>query len=131
MAALFLIVSCGGGDDDGRRLGETIIGTWQRGEVVIDGDTELQPEDIDLDKFIFQADGTYNGMVRQGSFLATDVEGENVMEGSYKCDNSTLRMESGRQVIVAQVVAFSDDMIQLRYVNETYHVTISLTLRKL
>jgi len=131
MAALFLIVSCGGGDDDGRRLGETIIGTWQRGEVVIDGDTELQPEDIDLDKFIFQADGTYNGMVRQGSFVATDVEGENVMEGSYKCDNSTLRMESGRQVIVAQVVAFSDDMIQLRYVNETYHVTISLTLRKL
>lgn len=131
MAALFLIVSCGGGDDDGRRLGETIIGTWQRGEVVIDGDTELQPEDIDLDKFIFQADGTYNGMVRQGSFVATDVEGENVMEGSYKCDNSTLRMESGRQVIVAQVAAFSDDMIQLRYVNETYHVTISLTLRKL
>ena len=131
MAALFLIVSCGGGDDDGRRLGETIIGTWQRGEVVIDGDTELQPEDIDLDKFIFQADGTYNGMVRQGSFVATDVEGENVMEGSYKCDNSTLRMESGRQVIVAQVAAFSDDMVQLRYVNETYHVTVSLTLRKL
>ena len=131
MAALFLIVSCGGGDDDGRRLGETIVGTWQRGEVVIDGDTELQPEDIDLDQFVFQADGTYNGMVRQGSFVATDVEGETVMEGSYKCDNSTLRMESGRQVIVAQVVAFSDDMIQLRYVNETYHVTISLTLRKL
>ena len=130
MAALFLIVSCGGGDDDGRRLGETIIGTWQRGEVVIDGDTELQPEDIDLDKFVFQADGTYNGMVRQGSFVATDIEGETVMEGSYKCDNSTLRMESGRQVIVAQVVAFSDDMIQLRYVNETYHVTVSLTLRR-
>ena len=130
-AALFLIVSCGGGDDDGRRLGETIIGTWQRGEVVIDGDTELQPEDIDLDKFIFQADGTYNGMVRQGSFVATDVEGENVMEGSYKCDNSTLRMESDSQVIVAQVATFSDDMIQLRYGNETYHVTISLTLRKL
>ena len=131
MAALFLIVSCGGGDDDGRRLGETIVGTWQRGEVVIDGDTELQPEDIDLDQFVFQADGTYNGMVRQGTFVATDVEGETVMEGSYKCDNSTLRMESGRQVIVAQVAAFSDDMIQLRYVNETYHVTISLTLRKL
>ena len=130
MAALFLIVSCGGGDDDGRRLGETIIGTWQRGEVVIDGDTELQPEDIDLDQFVFQADGTYNGMVRQGTFVATDVEGETVMEGSYKCDNSTLRMESGRQVIVAQVAAFSDDMIQLRYVNETYHVTVSLTLRR-
>jgi hypothetical protein len=131
MAALFLIVSCGGGDDDGRRLGETIVGTWQCGEVVIDGDTELQPEDINLDKFVFQADGTYNGMVRQGSFVATDIEGETVMEGSYKCDNSTLRMESGRQVIVAQVAAFSDNMVQLRYVNETYHVTVSLTLRKL
>lgn len=131
MAALFLIVSCGGGDDDGRRLGETIVGTWQCGEVVIDGDTELQPEDINLDKFVFQADGTYNGMVRQGSFVATDIEGETVMEGSYKCDNSTLRMESGRQVIVSQVAAFSDDMVQLRYVNETYHVTVSLTLRKL
>ncbi len=131
MAALFLIVSCGGGDDDGRRLGETIVGTWQCGEVVIDGDTELQPEDINLDKFVFQADGTYNGMVRQGSFVATDIEGETVMEGSYKCDNSTLRMESGRQVIVAQVAAFSDDMVQLRYVNETYHVTVLLTLRKL
>ena len=131
MAALFLIVACGGGDDDGRRLGETIVGTWQCGEVVIDGDTELQPEDINLDKFVFQADGTYNGMVRQGSFVAMDIEGETVMEGSYKCDNSTLRMESGRQVIVAQVAAFSDDMIQLRYVNETYHVTVSLTLRKL
>ena len=130
MAALFLIVSCGGGDDDGRRLGETIIGTWQRGEVVIDGDTELQPEDIDLDKFVFQADGTYNGMVRQGSFVATDIGGETVMEGSYKCDNNTLRMESSRQVIVAQVAAFSDDMIQLRYVNETYRVTVSLTLRR-
>lgn len=130
-AALFLIVACGGGDDDGRRLGETIVGTWQCGEVVIDGDTELQPEDINLDKFVFQADGTYNGMVRQGSFVATDIEGETVMEGSYKCDNSTLRIESGRQVIVAQVAAFSDDMVQLRYVNETYHVTVSLTLRKL
>ena len=130
-AALFLIVACGGGDDDGRRLGETIVGTWQRGEIVIDGDTELQPEDINLDKFVFQADGTYNGMVRQGSFIVTDIDGEIVMEGSYKCDNSTLRMESDSQVIVAQVAAFSDDMIQLRYGNETYHVTISLTLRKL
>lgn len=131
MAALFFVIACGGGDDDGRRLGETIIGTWQCGEIVIDGDTDLQPEDINLDKFVFQADGTYNGMVRQGSFVATDIEGETVMEGSYKCDNSTLRMESGRQVIVAQVAAFSDDMVQLRYVNETYHVTVSLTLRKL
>ena len=28
---LLFFVSCGGGDDDGRRLGEVIVGTWQRG----------------------------------------------------------------------------------------------------
>jgi hypothetical protein len=131
MAALFLIVACGGGDDDGRRLGETIIGTWQRGEVVIDGDTELQPEDIDLEQFVFRADGDYNGMVRKGSFVATDVDGETVMEGNYQCDNNTLRMESRQQVIVAQVESFTDDMVQLRYVNENYHVTVSLIIRKI
>lgn len=130
MAALFLIIACGGGDDDGRRLGETIIGTWQRGEVIIDGEADLNPEDINLDKFVFRADGDYNGMVRKGSFVTMDAEGKTVLEGNYKCDNSTLRLESSQQVIVAQVMAFTDDTIQLRYVLESYHVTISLTLRK-
>ena len=131
MAALFLIVACGGGDDDGRRLGETIIGTWQRGEVVIEGDTGLEPEDFDLEQFVFRADGDYNGMVRKGSFVATDAEGETVMEGNYQCDNNTLRMESRQQVIVAQVESFTDDMVRLRYVNENYNVTISLVIRKI
>lgn len=130
MAALFLIIACGGGDDDGRRLGETIIGTWQRGEVIIDGEPDLNPEDINLDKFVFRADGDYNGMVRKGSFVTMDAEDKTVLEGNYKCDNSTLRLESSQQVIVAQVMAFTDDTIQLRYVLESYHVTISLTLRK-
>lgn len=135
MAALILCFGCGTGDDDGRRLGEIIIGTWQRGmnegDLVIDGNTELNPEDFDLDKFEFHADGDYNGMVRKGSFITYDFDGEIVLEGSYQCDNSTLRMESDHQVIVAQVVLFSDDTLQLRYVNGNYHVTISLTLRKL
>ena len=130
MAALFLIIACGGGDDDGRRLGETIIGTWQRGEVIIDGEADLNPEDINLDKFVFRADGDYNGMVRKGSFVTMDAEDKTVLEGNYKCDNSTLRLESSQQVIVAQVMAFTDDTIQLRYVLESYHVTILLTLRK-
>ena len=70
-------------------------------------------------------------MVRKGSFLVKNVDGETVLEGSYQCDNNTLKMESSHQVIVAQVASFSDDTIQLRYVNENYHVTISLTLKKL
>ena len=60
MAALFLIGACGGGDDDGRRLGETIVGTWQRGDVTIEGMADLTPEDYDLDQFVFYADGSYN-----------------------------------------------------------------------
>ena len=131
MAALFLIGACGGGDDDGRRLGETIVGTWQRGDVTIEGMADLTPEDYDLDQFVFYADGSYNGMVRKGFFLVKNVDGETVLEGSYQCDNNTLKMESSHQVIVAQVASFSDDTIQLRYVNENYHVTISLTLKKL
>ena len=31
VAALILFTACGGGDDDGRRLGDMIVGTWQRG----------------------------------------------------------------------------------------------------
>ena len=39
----FLMTSCDGGDDDGRRLAEHIVGTWQRGwnegDIIIEGDT--------------------------------------------------------------------------------------------
>ena len=131
MAALFLMSACGGGDDDGRRLGEMIIGTWQRSEVSIDGNTELHPEDFDMDSFVFYGDGDYNGMVRKGTFHVTDADGNTVLEGSYQCDNNTLKLESDNQVIVAQVIAFSEKTIQLRYVNGNYHVTITLTLRKI
>jgi hypothetical protein len=43
-----LAVSCSGGDDDGRRLGEEIVGTWQRGwnegDIIIEGDTSVYPK---------------------------------------------------------------------------------------
>ena len=34
MTALLCLYSCDGGDDDGRRLGEVIVGTWQRDEII-------------------------------------------------------------------------------------------------
>lgn len=134
-----LFLSCAGGDDDGRRLGEMIIGTWQRGwnagDVVIDGETDISPEDFSYDRFVFHDDGSYNGMVRKGTFLIMDTEGEVVFTGNYQCDNHNLKLEStgdeGRQVILAQVISFTEDTIQLQYVNENFHVTISLILRKL
>lgn len=136
---LLCFLSCTGGDDDGRRLGETIVGTWQRGwnpgDVVIDGDTELQPENFSYDQFVFHDDGTYNGMVRKGTFFIKDMDGEIVFEGNYQCDNSNLKLEGtdaqSRQVILAQVVSFTEETIRLQYVNESYHVTVSMILRKL
>ena len=64
LAALLFVFACGGGDDDGRRLGEVIVGTWQRGwgegDVVIEGDTDLRPENFAYDQFVFNDDGSYN-----------------------------------------------------------------------
>ena len=137
---LIFLLSCTGGDDDGRRLGEMIVGTWQRGwsagDVVIDGETDLSPENFSYDRFVFHDDGTYNGMMRKGTFEVRDVNGEVVFEGNYQCDNHNLKLESGegggsRQAILAQVLSFTDDTIQLQYVNESYHVTVSLIIRKL
>ena len=49
---LLLLTGCGVGDDNGERLGEYIIGTWQRGwgpgDVIIEGAPE--PEDPDEDE---------------------------------------------------------------------------------
>ena len=79
LAALIFLPACGAGDDDGRRLGDIIVGTWQRGwgegDVVIEGTTELNPEDFSYDKFVFRDDGSYNGMVRKGSFSAWSFSG--------------------------------------------------------
>ena len=139
MAALLFFLGCTGGDDDGRRLGEMIVGTWQRGwgegDVVIDGDTELQPENFTYDKFIFNNDGTYNGMVRKGTFVTIDKEGEVIFEGDYQCDNNNLRLEfldeGGRkQKILAQIVSFTEHEILLRYDSDEWGVTVSLKIRK-
>ena len=132
VAALILMSACGSGDDDGRRLGEIIVGTWvsHPDDIVIEGDTEIRPEQISISTFVFYGDGSYNGMVRTGSFETVDEEGETGWEGDYKCDNSTLRLESAQQVIVAQVVSFTDNTIQLRYVNQEYHVKVLLTIHK-
>ena len=132
----FLFLSCGGGDDDGQRLGEVIVGTWQRGwdkgDIVIDGDTELRPGDFAYDQFVFRDDGTYNGMVRKGTFVAYDTKGYIIFEGDYQCDNHNMRLEpKGEGKMLAQVVFFTDNTLQLRYENEEYHVTVTFIVRKL
>ena len=113
LAALLFVFACGGGDDDGRRLGEVIVGTWQRGwgegDVVIEGDTDLRPENFAYDQFVFNDDGSYNGMVREGTFMEPNGEGK----------------------MLAQVVYFTDDTLQLRYENEEYNVTVTFIVRKL
>ena len=125
--------SCGGGDDDGRRLGDVIVGTWQRGygpgDVVIEGDTELEPENLTYDQFIFHDDGKYNGMKREGTFLTIDDRGELIFEGDYLCDNDNLKLmfmgdDGKKQTILAQVLAFTDDTIKLTWQNESVHVTL-------
>ena len=139
VVALFFFWNCGGGDDDGRRLGDYIVGTWQRGwgegDVIIEGDTDLEPDNFAYDKFVFMSDGKYNGMVRDGSFSAYDEYGEIIYEGQYRCDNNNLKLqftdESGRkQTILAQVLVFTEDMLKIKYVNEEYNVTVTIILRK-
>lgn len=131
---LLFTVSCGTGDDDGRRLGELIVGTWQRGwgegDVVIDGDTELQPRNLAYDYFVFNGDGSYNGMVRKGTFAAYDTFGDLVYDGTYQCDNNNLKLEpsSGEGTILAQVISFTENTILLRYRNEAYDVTVTVVL---
>ena len=137
---LFTMTSCGTGDDDGRRLGELIVGTWQRGwgegDVVIEGETDLKPENFTYDQFVFRGDGDYNGMVRKGTFSSYDTEGEVIYEGDYQCDNNNLKLqyldEGGtKRTILAQIVSFTDDSIRIRYENEQYNVTVTFIIRKL
>ena len=136
LAALLFVFACGGGDDDGRRLGEVIVGTWQRGwgegDVVIEGDTDLRPENFAYDQFVFNDDGSYNGRVREGTFIAYDTHGSVIFEGKYQCDNHNMRLEpNGEGKMLAQVVYFTDDTLQLRYENEEYNVTVTFIVRKL
>lgn len=140
MTALLCLFSCSGGDDDGQRLGEKIVGTWQRGwgedDIVIDGDTDLKPDNFTYDRFYFYGDGDYNGMVRKGSFLTVDTEGEMIFKGTFQCDNSNLKLdcvnsEGEARKILAQVLWFTDKEMQIRYVNDEYHVTVTVIIRKL
>ena len=135
----FLAVSCSGGDDDGRRLGEVIVGTWQRGwnegDIIIEGDTSVLPDNFTYDLFYFYGDGDYNGMVRNGSFLTVDTDGEMIFEGTYQCDNNNLKLDcvnsSGEpRNILAQILSFTDNQMQIRYVNDEYDVTVTVIIRK-
>ena len=135
--SLITLSSCGSGDDDGRRLGELIVGTWQRGwnegDVIIEGETDLKPENFAYDRFEFNDDGSYNGMVRNGTFIAFDTEGFVIFDGTYQCDNYNMKLEpsTGEGTMLAQVVSFTDDTLKLRYENEQYNVTITFIIRKL
>ena len=139
MAALLCLFSCSGGDDDGRRLGEEIVGTWQRGwgegDSIIEGDPDTKPDNLTYDLFYFYGDGDYNGMVRKGSFLSVDTEGEMIFEGTFQCDNNNLKLdcvnsEGESRKILAQVLWFTDKEMQIRYVNDEYDVTVTVIIRK-
>lgn len=139
MAALLCLFSCSGGDDDGRRLGEEIVGTWQRGwgegDIIIEGDPDVKPDNLTYDLFYFYGDGSYNGMVRKGSFLTVDTEGEMIFEGTFQCDNNNLKLdcvnsEGESRKILAQVLSFTDKEMQIRYVNDEYDVTVTVIIRK-
>ena len=114
---LLFLTGCGGGDDDGRRLGDHIVGTWQRGweegDVVIEGDTEWRPEDFSYDLFVFRDDGNYNGMVRNGSFAAYDIFGDIIYEGNYRCDNNNLKLEFKDEEGIKRTILALDDAMEL------------------
>ena len=85
MTALLCLFSCSGGDDDGRRLGEQIVGTWQRGwnegDIIIEGDPDIKPENFTYDLFYFYGDGKYLSH-------AIDKKGNNVtIEGFWRLDD--------------------------------------------
>lgn len=140
VAALILFTACGGGDDDGRRLGDLIVGTWQRGwgegDVVIEGDTDLEPESFTYDQFVFRGDGDYNGMVRKGTFSSYDTQGRVIYEGDYLCDNNNLKLQyldesDVKRTILAQVVDFDESSIWIRYEEEQHNIAVTFIIRKL
>ena len=132
-----LFVCCGSGDDDGSRLGEQIVGTWYRGweegDVEIIGDVNVSPEDFIYHYFKFEGDGTYNGMVRDGSFCAYDTYGDTIYAGTYKCDNDNLRLEytngNQKQKIQARVLSFDDLTIKLEYKNTDMDVPFTVRIK--
>ena len=135
--SLFTLTSCGSGDDDGSRLAEQIVGTWYRGweegDVEIIGDVDVSPEDFLYYYFTFSGDGTYNGMVRDGSFCAYDIYDHTIYTGTYKCDNDNLRLEysqgNQKQKIQAQVLSFDETTIILEYKNTDMKVPFTVRLK--
>ena len=140
--SLFIFCSCGSGDDDGSRLAEQIVGTWYRGwedsDFEIVGEEEFAPENYNYHYFTFNNDGTYNGMVRDGSFCAYDTYGDTIYAGTYKCDNDNLRLEykdeGGRkQKIQALVLSYDETFIKLEYkleyTNTQTNLPNSVTIR--
>ena len=135
--SLFTLISCGSGDDDGSRLAEQIVGTWYRGweegDVEIIGDVDLKPEDFIYHYFVFSGDGSYNGMVRDGSFCSYDTDGDTIYAGTYKCDNDNLRLEylqgNQKQKIQARVMSFDDKTLKLEYKNTDLDVPITVRLK--
>jgi hypothetical protein len=101
--------------------------------VIVEGNTELSPENFAYDRFEFNADGSYNGMVRKGTFVAYDTYGNIIYEGTYQCDNHNMKLEpsTGEGKMLAQVVSFTDNTIILRYENEDYNITVTFIVRKL
>lgn len=133
----FLLTACGTGDDDGRRLGELIVGTWYRGwgegDVIIEGSTSLTPENLTYDYFVFSGDGDYNGMVRKGEFASYDTDGELINRGNYQCDNSNLKLqvtEPDPMTILARVESFSEECIRICYVYDEVDLTVTLVLHR-
>ena len=90
------------------------------------------------DKFIFNGDGTYNGMIRTGTFTVLGKLGETIFTGDYKCDNSNLKMdftnEDGqRGTILALVRSFTETTLIISYEAEELGVSgirVQMTLRK-
>lgn len=133
-----LLIGCGSGDDDGSRLAERLVGTWYRGweegDVEIIGDVNVSPEDFIYHYFKFDGDGTYNGMVRDGSFCAFDIYGDTIYAGTYKCDNDNLRLEytsegNRKQKIQARVLSFDDMVIKLEYKNTDTDVPFTVRIK--
>ena len=132
-----LFLSCGSGDDDGSRLAEQIVGTWYRGweegDVEIIGEVDVAPENFNYHYFTFAGDGSYNGMVRDGSFCAYDTYGDTIYAGTYKCDNDNLRLEytngSQKQKIQARVLSFDDMAFKIEYKNTDLDVPFTVRIK--
>ena len=48
------------------------------------GEVDVAPENFNYHYFTFAGDGSYNGMVRDGSFCAYDTYGDTIYAGTYK-----------------------------------------------